>query len=229
MKLFIIHGWAYSIEPWQNTVDNLREQGVEVVQLKVPGLTEPSNEIWTVEKYVAWLGEQLVHEDHPIVLGHSNGGRIAMHFDVEHLGKFRKLMLLNSAGIEIRSERLSVKRRIIRIAAKLLKPLKHIPGLKKLVYRLLGSDYGNAPKNMQATLAHMLASDRSFDATKVTAPTSILWGEADTTTPLAMGKKLHQLISQSTLKTIPDWHHAPYRTHPEQLATEILKILEDTA
>ena len=43
--LYIIHGWAYSIEPWQQTVDWLRENGVDVKQLRVPGLTEPSDEV----------------------------------------------------------------------------------------------------------------------------------------------------------------------------------------
>lgn len=226
MKLYIVHGWAYSIEPWSQTVAYLRQHGVEVVQLKVPGLTAPSDKIWTVDDYVEWLKGELAGEDRPVVLGHSNGGRISMHYDAAYPGHFGKLILLNSAGIEVAPQKLSRKRQLLKMLAKVLAPLKHIPGLKKIVYRLLGSDYGSAPDNMKKTLANMLASDASFDASRVTVPTVIIWGKEDTTTPLSMGRALHEQIQNSSLVIMPEWQHAPYRTHPEQLAKEILRALE---
>lgn len=219
--LHIVHGWAYSIEPWQQTVDWLRERGVEVKQLRVPGLTEPSDDVWTIDAYVQWLRDQIADDPSPIVLGHSNGGRIAMHYDEAYPNHIAQLLLLSSAGIEISGQKLSTKRRILKAAAKILAPLKHIPGARKIVYRLLKSDYNDAPENMKKTLANMLASDKDFDASGVTAPTAILWGEADTTTPLAMGKKLHAAIKNSTFTSFPDWRHAPYRTHPIELAEAI--------
>ena len=223
--LYIIHGWAYSIEPWQQTVDWLHERGIEVRQLRVPGLTEPSDDIWTIDGYVQWLRGQIADDPSPTVLGHSNGGRIAMHYDTTYPNHIAQLLLLNSAGIEVGSQKLSAKRRIVKTIAKALAPLKHIPGARKVVYRLLKSDYNNAPENMKKTLANMLASDKDFDASKVTAPTAILWGEADTTTPLAMGKKLHSDIQNSSFVSFPDWRHAPYRSHPTQLAEAIYAAL----
>ena len=226
MKLYIVHGWAYSIEPWQQTVAYLKQHGVEVVQLKVPGLTAPSDDTWTIDGYVEWLKNELAAETNPVVLGHSNGGRISMHYDVAYPGRLGKLLLLNSAGIEVAPRKLSRKRQLLKVMAKILAPLKHIPGLKKIVYRLLGSDYGSAPDNMKRTLANMLASDASFDASQVTAPTAIIWGKEDTTTPLSMGRALGERIPHSSLTIMSEWQHAPYRTHPEQLAQEILRALE---
>lgn len=226
MKLYIVHGWAYSIEPWQQTVAYLKQHGVDVVQLKVPGLTAPSDEVWTIDGYVEWLKNELAAETKPVVLGHSNGGRISMHYDAMYPGHLGSLILLNSAGIEVASRKLSRKRQLLKRLAKALAPLKHIPGLKKIVYRLLGSDYGSAPDNMKRTLANMLASDVSFDASRVTVPTAIIWGKEDTTTPLSMGRTLHKQIQNSSLTVMPNWQHAPYRTHPEQLAKEILRVLE---
>ena len=228
-QLFIVHGWAYSVEPWQQTIDELTQRGVDVQMLRVPGLTVPSDDVWTIDSYVQWLNEQLTGVERPIVLGHSNGGRIAMHYDVTHPGRLGHLLLLSSAGVEVGSETLSLKRRVFRVAAKVLAPLKHVPYVKKIVYRLLGSDYNNAPENMKQTLANMLASDRDFDASRVTAPTEILWGEDDITTPPAMAQKLHEAIPSSTLKLMPEWQHAPYRTHAKQLADEIYVILEKIA
>lgn len=224
--LYIIHGWAYSIEPWDKTVAALKARGINVVQLRVPGLTTPSERVWTIDDYVMWLGGQLENDPAPIVLGHSNGGRIAMHYLQKFPQRFKHLILLSSAGIEIDAPKLSRKRRVFRALSKTLAPLKHIPGVRKIVYRLLGSDYGRAPKNMQATLTNMLASDREFDPSFITTPTSILWGADDRTTPLGMGEKLHGLIRGSSFKSLPQWQHAPYRTHPQQLADEIYAILE---
>lgn len=225
-RLFIIHGWTYSIEPWQQTIDELAKRGVTVTMLRVPGLTSPSDAVWTIDSYVAWLDEQLADSKQPIILGHSNGGRIALHYAAAHPDRLQYLLLLASAGVEVKAERLSLKRRVFRIGAKLLAPLKHIPFAKKIVYRLLKSDYNSAPDNMKRTLSNMLASDRHFDPRLVTTPTTILWGEDDRTTPPAMARKLDRLLPTSTLRILPEWQHAPYRTHPVQLADEITKALE---
>lgn len=224
-KLFIIHGWTYTITPWAKTVEQLRASGIEIVQLKVPGLTSQSDKVWTIDDYVTWLEGELKDEKNPVVLGHSNGGRIAMHYLEKHPGSFMQLILLASAGVEVDSEKLSTKRKILRLASKGLAPLKHVPGAKKIVYRLLGSDYNAAPPNMKKTLANMLASDRTFDPSFITTPTAILWGRIDRITPLNMGKKLHKLIKQSTFEVHDAWAHAPYITHPSELADSIQQII----
>lgn len=225
-KLFIVHGWTYSIEPWDATVAKLRANGLDVVQLKVPGLTAASDKVWTIDDYIGWLADELKDEKMPIVLGHSNGGRIVMHYLEKHPNAFKQLILLASAGVEVGSERLSTKRKALKVAAKSLKPLKYVPGVKKVVYQLLGSDYGAAPPNMKKTLANMLASDRTFDPSFITTPTAIVWGRADRTTPLSMGEKLHGLIKTSTIEVHETWAHAPYTTHPDELAESLLKIVE---
>jgi pimeloyl-ACP methyl ester carboxylesterase len=224
-NLVIIHGWTYTIEPWKRTVELLEAGGVRVIQLRVPGLTTPSEEVWTIDGYVSWLEQELKSIDRPIVLGHSNGGRIAMHYLRSHPDAFRALILLNSAGVEIAPTALSAKRRLLRGLAKLLAPLKYIPGIKKIVYRLLGSDYGRAPKNMQATLRNMLESDKDFSPSGITTPTTILWGEADTTTPLAMGRKIAAALPHACLMTFANWKHAPYISHPDELAAAIVEAI----
>lgn len=224
--LVIIHGWTYTIEPWKTTVELLRKQGIDIIQLRVPGLTAASDDVWTIDGYVTWLEDELAHIDRPIVLGHSNGGRIAMHYLLSHPDAFEKLILLNSAGVETAPVNLSVKRRILRAASKILAPLKYVPGVKKIVYRALGSDYGRAPKNMQATLANLLASDKDFSPRAITTPTIVLWGEDDTTTPLAMGQKIASELPRARLFTFEGWKHAPYITHPHELAEAIVDAVE---
>lgn len=224
--LYVIHGWTYTIEPWTKTVEILRSRGIEVRQLRVPGLTSPSDKVWTIDDYVEWLRGELAGVEQPIVLGHSNGGRISLNYLVKYPGSFKHLVLLNSAGVYDRPGRVSMKRRVFRVLAKALAPLKHVPYAKKIVYRLLKSDYNQAPENMKQTLHNMLESDKQLDITKVTTPVSILWGKEDATTPIGMGRKMHDLLPSSTIAEFDDWKHAPYLTHPEQLADEISAIME---
>lgn len=225
-ELYIIHGWTYTIEPWTSVVSILRSKGVTVHQLRVPGLTSESDAVWDIDSYVEWLHEALDGATRPIVLGHSNGGRIALNYLKKYPGAFDKLILLNAAGINVSNEKISFKRRVFRIAAKLLKPLKYIPLVRKVVYRVIGGgDYDRAPANMKQTLHNMLESDKNLDLTDIQTRVAVLWGKNDMTTPLAQGRKMAQDLPNATLKEFEPWAHAPYITHPVELAMAIMKEL----
>ncbi|MEO8691840.1 MAG: alpha/beta hydrolase [Candidatus Saccharimonas sp.] len=226
--IYIIHGWTYSTEPWTATVSILRSKGYDVKQLKVPGLTSPSKKVWDIDGYVDWLHGELKGVDQPIVLGHSNGGRIALNYLKRYPDSFRQLILLNAAGINVSDQRISLKRRLFKVAAKILKPLKYIPLVRKIAYRIIGgSDYDRAPKNMKLTLQNMLESDARLDLAGIDTPTDILWGKSDSVTPIAQGKKMARLIKNSHFKSFVGWGHAPYITHPNELAGAIVEVLED--
>src|SRR5205823_6556026 len=98
-KMYIIHGWAYSTEKWQPLVRDLEKKGFEIVLLKIPGLTSPINKVWNLNSYINWLEKILEKEKDPILLGHSNGGRISLAYTAKHPEKVAKLILIDSAGI----------------------------------------------------------------------------------------------------------------------------------
>lgn len=226
-QLIIIHGWTYTIEPWTETVTLLRQAGIEVEQLRVPGLTEPSDAVWNIDGYVEWLHEKLAERTDVVVLGHSNGGRIAMHYLSKYPNAFRQLILLNSAGLYYKPETQSLKRRVARAVAKIGKPLAKLPLIKKVFYRLIGSDYGRAPVNMQKTLANMLESDKTFDPSGVKCQKiDILWGCEDHVTPIGMGRELHKKMPGSQMKEFEKWQHAPYIAYPKELTGAILEVMK---
>src|SRR3989344_6868211 len=99
-KLIILHGWAYSTEKWKSFLNLLEEDGVEYEMLKIPGLTAPLKRVWTINDYMGWLRKQVISYKLPVVLlGHSNGGRIAAAFAAKYPSKVSKLILIDSAGI----------------------------------------------------------------------------------------------------------------------------------
>lgn len=220
--LYLIHGWAYSTDPWKKTLEILENDGFRTKMLHVPGLTTPSKKVFTIDDYVNWADENIPNGS--IALGHSNGGRILLNLLSQDPKKLSHLILLDSAGVYEPSK----KREIVKKIAKLGTPLKKVPLLSKVFHKLIGaSDYERAPENMKKTLTNMLESDKNLDFSDITVKTSILWGEEDKITPPRHAKILHEKLKNSTLKFYTNWTHAPYISDPEGLAKALEKILKE--
>ena len=226
-KVYVVHGWTYNLDKWTEFNKLLKDHGVDVVMLKVPGLTAPSNLSYTMDDYVAWLADELKNIKDPVVIGHSNGGRIVLSFIQKYPTKIRQLILIDSAGIANNGGRSRVRLKILKAVAKIGKVFSFIPGLKPLFYKAIGAqDYLNAPENMKITLRNMLAADKLIDLANIKVPTLLIWGRDDQLTPLSGGQELHKGIIGSELRVIDGARHAPNATHPEEVAKIILDRLK---
>lgn len=219
--LYIIHGWTYTVEPWSTTLKILRDNGISVKMLHVPGLTEESKKVFSINDYMKWANENI--PDGAIALGHSNGGRILLNLCAKKPGKLKRLILLDAAGIY----EPTTKKKMVTVLAKIGKPLRKLPLVDKVFHKLTGStDYSKAPENMKKTLTNMLESDKDLDITKVTTPTTILWGEKDTITPPRHAEKMDELLPDSELKLYTNWTHAPYISSPDELARVLTALIK---
>ena len=219
--LYIVHGWTYTIEPWKKTIEILRDKGISVKMLHVPGLTEESKKEYTIYDYMKCADREI--PDGAVALGHSNGGRILLNLCAAKPDKLKYLILLDSAGIY----EPTLKKRLVEKAAKIGKPLKKIPLIDKAFHRLTGStDYSKAPENMKKTLVNMIESDKDLDFSKVETKTYILWGKKDTTTPPRQGTLMYEKLPNAELKFYANWTHAPYISSPEELARALISLVE---
>ena len=219
--LYIIHGWTYTVEPWKNTLKILRDNDISVKMLHVPGLTEKSDKVYTIDDYVSWADENI--PDGAIALGHSNGGRILLNLCADNPEKLKYLILLDAAGIYEPSAR----KKIVEKVAKMGKPLKKLPIIDKAFHKITGStDYSRAPKNMKQTLTNMLESDKNLDFSKVATKTFILWGKKDTTTPPRQATAMYEKLPNAELKFYANWTHAPYISSPEELARALTALIK---
>lgn len=219
--LYIIHGWTYTVEPWKNTLAMLRDNGISVKMLHVPGLTEKSDEVFTIEDYVEWADKNI--PDGAIALGHSNGGRILLNLCAKNPEKLKYLILLDAAGVYEPSAR----KKFVEKVAKIGKPLKKVPIIDKAFHKITGStDYSRAPENMKQTLANMLASDKDLDFSKVQTKTFILWGKKDTTTPPRQATAMYEKLPNAELKFYANWTHAPYISSPDELARALTALIK---
>lgn len=221
VDLYIIHGWTYTIEPWRNTLAMLKNNGINVRMLRVPGLTEKSDRVFTIDDYVDWADKNI--PDGAIALGHSNGGRILLNLCAKKPEKLKYLILLDAAGIY----EPSVRKKLVTKVAKIGKPLKKVPIINKVFHKITGStDYSRAPENMKRTLENMLESDKTLDFSKVTTKTFILWGKKDTTTPPRQATAMYEKLPNAELKFYANWTHAPYISSPEELARALTALVK---
>lgn len=223
-KLYILHGWAYSIDKWDPLFARLKASRIEAVMLKIPGLTAPLDEVWDLDNYVTWLAKTLENEKNVILVGHSNGGRISLAFAAKYPEKVEKIILIDSAGIYHNEFPIRIKRFVFGRIAKIGKTIIKSSSARAILYKLSREhDYEKANPIVRQTMLHLIRADLREMLPSITIPTTIIWGEMDKVTPLSDGKLMNQLLPKSSLHVIPEARHSPQFTHGEKVADIIQK------
>lgn len=222
--IVIIPGWTYSLEKWEPISKFFKESGFEINIVKVPGLIEKSNEVWDLGKYTDWLNNYLKKFDSKVILiGHSNGGRIAISYSARYPEKIKKLILIDSAGIYHNELPLRVKRFLFKLIAKTGKLISGSNNLKKLLYKITGeNDYKAATPNMRKTMINLISVDLKDILEKINTSTLIIWGENDKITLIKDGELMQKIIKNSKLEIIKEARHSPFYTNPDKVF-EIIK------
>ncbi len=225
-KVYILHGWTTSLDQWEKFLHLLPKVKLEPLMLKIPGLTEKSNKSWDLESYVEWLKKKLSGEKELILIGHSSGGRMALTFAAKYPGRIKQLILIDSAGIYHNELSTRFKRFVFKNLAKLGKKITKSETLKNLLYKLAREkDYHEATALQRRIMINLISEDLTPILEKITAPTLLIWGEFDKTTPLSDGKLMHQKIKNSKLYVIKGARHSPQFTHPNEVVKEIYEYL----
>lgn len=226
-RIYVLHGWTYSIDKWSQLIGELKEREIDSAMLKVPGLTDGLDEVWDIEDYAVWLGKVLNKEKGQVILvGHSNGGRIASYYAFKNPEKVRRLILIDSAGIYHKHFSIRAKRFLFKSAAKAGKKMRRFGILEDLLYKLArSSDYKIANPVMKKTMVNLIESDKEKFFAKVKVPTVIIWGENDRITPYADAKVMKEKIEGSKLYVIKDARHSPQFTHAEEVADIISRYI----
>ncbi len=227
MKIYILHGWAYTTDKWRPFIKILKENGVEAVMLKIPGLTAPLNEVWNLDNYVEWLERKLgENQEKIILLGHSNGGRIALAYAAKNPEKIKQLILIDSGGIYHHELPIRIKRFVFGNLARLGKRFVNSQTLQKILYKLTReSDYERANPLLRKTMSNLISSDISTLLSLINLPVTIIWGEKDEITPLKDGEVMHGGLKNSNMHVICGAKHSPMFTHTEEVAEIISKEL----
>jgi pimeloyl-ACP methyl ester carboxylesterase len=228
--LVCLHGWGGSSESFKDLRAALSDSGIRILSPDLPGFgKEPDpKRPWTVDDYADWVSRYIVeHVDGPFwLLGHSNGGRIAIKLAVRDELPIEHLFLCASAGIKHARH---FKRIVGLTLSKTGKLLLSVPGLhylepmgKRLLYGLIRvHDYERANPIMRDTLIRITKEDLAPILHKITQPTDIFWGEGDRMTPYPDALQMHKSIKGSVLHSYPDARHGVHQSKAAEIAAVI--------
>lgn len=227
----LLHGWGDSGQTFSELIEKLEDK-YEVLTLDLPGIghTQAPTTVWGLDNYAGfvqtWL-QKIGIKDVYAVIGHSNGGAIAMHGVAKNLLKPKKLVLLAAAGIRTNHK---IRRKLLKVVSKtgkvITSPLPHHTKIKirNRFYKRIGSEIGLFP-DMEATFRKIITEDTQSDAKNIKVPTLLIYGDSDKTTPVLYGKIFRSLIKESKLETV-DAGHFLHQEQPEQVARLIKEFVD---
>lgn len=216
--LLLLHGWGASAELFAPLLDAL-QPGRRLIVPDLPGFgaTPPPPVAWSAREYAAWtlalldrLGVERVD-----VIGHSNGGRIAIVLAAERPERVRRVVLTSSAGVPSRHgfrDRLAVRtyKALRGVERSSLAPASLRTAAKRRADRRGSDDYRAASGTMRATLVRLVNEDLRPLLPRIGAPTLLVWGDRDTETPLSDAREMERLIPDSGLVVFEGGGHFAY-------------------
>ena len=222
--ILLLHGWGSSLEVWNRISNFYKAKGdYRIVALDFPGcgnspLPPKPLELEDYTNLVVGFCRYLKIEN-PIIMGHSNGGRVTLALLGQGLLSAEKIVLFGSAGIKAKT---TLKKTLKIKAFKTAKFFLTLPVVKNYTEDLLSktrqffgsSDYNNAPEVMRKTLVSLVNSDISDLLPNIKCPSLLIWGSNDTAVPLSDAKKMEKLIPDAGLCVLEGCSHFAFVEKP---------------
>ncbi len=233
--VLFLHGWGANITLFDNLM-NVVAKKYTALALDMPGFgksDEPST-AWCVDDYVDFV-LKFVDSFSPkslVLVGHSFGGRVIIKMLARELPfDVKKIILIDAAGIKPRK---TLKQKASLLAYKTgrrimsLKPMKALfPNAVENMRKKRGSaDYNSATPVMRETLVKVVNEDLTALLPGIKASSLLIWGAADTATPLSDGETMEKLISDAGLVKINGAGHYSFLEAPDLTARVVSSFLK---
>ncbi len=210
-------------------MSQLSKVNCQLLAMDLPGFgqSQVSKVPMTVGNYAEVVEEFIKKLDlkNVIIVGHSFGGRVGIKLSSKYPILVSKLVLVDSAGFAMDQD----KKIIMNKAAKIIKPLFQpgfMQGLRKMIYKKIGSEDYLATPELQETFVNVVSEDLSEDMVKIKCPTLIINGENDNDTPVRFGELMESLIHNAKFVILPNAGHFSFLDKPAQftqLLTDFIK------
>lgn len=216
--VILLHGWLATLEtmrPIANDLSrNFKVYLVDVVGFGKSDLPEHPLKSDDFGNFLRDFIEKLKIKS-PILIGHSNGGRMIINAVGRGIISAKKVVLIDSAGIKPkRSLGYYVKVSFYKLGKFLLNLLPNTKKIKsfkeKLRNNVGSSDYKSSANVLKETMKIIVNEDVTELLPKISVPTLLFWGTLDTATPISDAKKMEKLIPDCGLIEYPGASHFSY-------------------
>jgi len=250
----LIHGMLNSSRHWQAVAERLAGRYTVVApDLIGHGDSAAPRGDYSLGAHAASIRDLLaaIGIDRATIVGHSLGGGVAMQFFYQFPQRCERLVLVSSGGLGrevgplLRTAALpgmskllaaTIQPRLlaalwqggarmrargmgggayVQAVARALRPLEN-EGAREAFLQTLRSVIDTRGQRVSAT-------DRLYLLEAM--PTLIVWGERDNTIPIEHGRRAHEAIPGSRLRTLPRAAHFPNLEDPDGLARELLEFI----
>ncbi len=231
--VLILHGWGDSSQGFQALTGTLSKH-YDVIAVDLPGFggtQAPTSFSWDVSDYaqfVAHFLDKIGVKDVYALVGHSNGGAVAIRGLGRGILRADRLVLLASAGIRNTYKGRNKMLRVVAKAGKMATVALPPAAKKKLrsrFYTSIGSDMLVA-EHLQETFKRVVTDDVRDDAQRITVPSLLIYGENDQSTPVSYGEQFHEILPDSTLQIIGGVGHFVHLDKPEVVENAIEEFLK---
>jgi 3-oxoadipate enol-lactonase len=238
-RVALIHSLALDRSVWDGAVSRLKEEAeILTFDCRGHGQSPRPPGAYTAEVFARDLAELLDHIgwDGAVVAGCSMGGNVAQAFAAQYPQRTAALGLIDTTAWYGADAAVKFKERA---------DTARIKGLRSMIdfqlTRWFSDDFrASHPEVLERTTNIFVANDVDCYAASCELlgaadtrallgafrmPTTIVVGEEDYATPVAMARQLHEAIPQSTLTIIPGARHLTPIEFPDRIAAELRGLL----
>jgi pimeloyl-ACP methyl ester carboxylesterase len=222
--------WVLALHGWQRTHRDFSRtlEGIDAIAVDLPGFgaSPPPPEAWGGAGYAeAVLAVLDAFDRPPVVLGHSFGGRVAVHLAAAHPDRVRALVLtgvplLRPAGVT----RPKVAWQFKLAKALHARRLVSDDRMEAMRQRYGAADYRNASGVMRAV--NVVAVNETYEQqlAAIECPVELVWGEDDTAAPVGVADQAAAVLATATVTRLPGVGHLTPLQAPEALADALRRL-----
>ena len=232
----VLHGWGTSMEVMRPITQHLASRGYRVLSLDFPGFGQspPPPAAWGVPEYAAATAALLdeLAVERPLLLGHSFGGRVILYLTGALSYPAHRLILVGAAGIKPPPGQATRRTRLVKAgqAARSVVPAcLRAPALERLRNHFGSEDYRAAKGVMRECLVKTISLDLAPLLPAIKTEALLIWGDADTATPLWQGRRMEQLLPNAGLAVIEGAGHYTFFDNPARFYAILDSYLQTLA
>ncbi len=233
--VLFLHGWGANLTLFEGLMATVSKKYIAVA-LDLPGFgksDEPS-EPWSVDDYAEFVIKFISQLSlKPVALiGHSFGGRLMIKLLANKmLPSVKYAVFIDAAGIKPkRTARQKLSLALYKCGKLVLScpPVKALfpDTLERLRKKRASEDYRNATPVMRQTLVKVVNEDLTKLLPKIQVPSLLIWGTADTATPISDGESFERLIPDAGLVRVQGAGHYSFLQAPELCSRAISSFLK---